>query len=103
MDVVCTIPLPTVVATAVVRNAPARFNTADIARARRGERARVEIVVAIALAASWKPVVKSKPNAIAMIRITPNCSVKHPHHMSPREECGYPRDLQYHARGTCAD
>src|SRR4029079_3546215 len=57
------IPLPTVVATAVVTNAPARFASDAIATALRGESAFVETEVATALAVSWKPFVKSKPRA----------------------------------------
>ena len=57
------IPLPTVFATAVVTNAPARFATAAMSTARRGESARVETEVATAFAVSWKPFVKSKPSA----------------------------------------
>ena len=57
------IPFPTVFATAVVTNAPARFATAAISTAIRGESARVETDVATALAVSWKPFVKSKPRA----------------------------------------
>ncbi len=57
------IPLPTVFATAVVTNAPARFATAATATASRGESARVEIDVATAFAVSWNPFVKSKPSA----------------------------------------
>ena len=58
-----TIPLPIVVATAVVTNAPARFATAETSTAIRGESARVETEVAMAFAVSWKPFVKSKPSA----------------------------------------
>ena len=57
------IPWPTVFATAVVTNAPARFATAAIRTATRGESARVETEVATAFAVSWKPFVKSKPSA----------------------------------------
>jgi hypothetical protein len=57
------IPLPTVVATAVVTKAPARFATAATKTAVRGESARVETEVATALAVSWNPFVKSKPSA----------------------------------------
>src|SRR5919202_5116253 len=57
------IPFPTVFATAVVTNAPARFATAATATAARGERARVDIDVATAFAVSWKPFVKSNPSA----------------------------------------
>src|SRR5690348_12886660 len=51
-------PLPTVFATAVVTNAPARFATAAIRTARRGDSARVETDVATAFAVSWNPFVK---------------------------------------------
>ncbi len=50
-------PLPTVSATSVPRNAPTKFITAAIASATRGVSARVETEVAIALEASWKPLV----------------------------------------------
>src|SRR5207248_4526436 len=50
-------PLPTVVATLVETSEPTRLNTAASARAARGVSARVETEVAIALAASWKPLV----------------------------------------------
>ena len=59
------IPFPTVFATAVVANAPARFATAAIATASRGESARVETVVATAFAVSWNPFVKSNASANA--------------------------------------
>ena len=60
------IPWPTVFATAVVTNAPARFATAAIVTACRGDRARVETEVAIAFAVSWKPFVKSNASAVTM-------------------------------------
>ncbi len=53
-------PLPMVVATAVVTNAPARFAIEAIRTASRGDNARVETEVATAFAVSWKPLVKSK-------------------------------------------
>ena len=46
-----------VLATSTPSNAPTKFRTAAIARATRGVSARVETDVAIALAASWKPLV----------------------------------------------
>ncbi len=49
--------LKTVLATLVPRKAPTKFMTAAISRATRGVRARVDTEVAIALAASWKPLV----------------------------------------------
>jgi hypothetical protein len=50
-------PLPTVVATEVPRNPPTTFITAAISSAARGVSARVDTEVAIAFAASWKPLV----------------------------------------------
>src|SRR4026209_2488656 len=61
-----TMSFPTVVATAVVTNAPARFATDATSTASRGVSARVETDVATALAVSWKPFVKSKTSAIAI-------------------------------------
>ena len=51
------ITLPTVLATSWPRKAPMKFITAAIARAARGVSARVETEVAMAFAASWKPLV----------------------------------------------
>ena len=50
-------PLPTVLATSVPRKAPTRFITAAMTSATRGVSARVDTEVAIAFAASWKPLV----------------------------------------------
>src|SRR2546422_8830009 len=58
-----TMSLPTVLATAVVTNAPARLATEATRTASRGVRALVETEVATAFAVSWKPFVKSKPRA----------------------------------------
>src|SRR5580704_563544 len=55
--------LPTVLATLVDTSAPAKLHTAASASATRGRNALVEIGMAIALAASLKPLVKSKPRA----------------------------------------
>ena len=60
-----TIPLATVAATLKEMKAPAKFSTAAMATARRGESARVDTLVAIEFAVSWKPFVKSKNNATA--------------------------------------
>src|SRR4051794_25850536 len=60
-----TIPLATVAATSSETNAPAKLKTADIATAARGDSARVEMLVAIALAVSWNPLVKSNASAVA--------------------------------------
>ncbi len=53
-------------ATAVDTNAPAKLASEAISTAIRGGSARVDTVVATALAVSWKPLVKSKASAIAM-------------------------------------
>ena len=66
-EVVSMIPLPTVAATAVVTNAPKRFATEATSTAIRGESARVEMLVATAFAVSWKPFVKSKTSATAIV------------------------------------
>ena len=50
-------PSPTVLATLVEMRAPTRFITAASASATRGVSALVETATAIALAASWKPLV----------------------------------------------
>src|SRR5215204_6408910 len=65
--------LPTVLATSawrscVVTIAPTRFSAADRPTARRGGNARVPIAVPMAFAVSWKPLVKSKKSATAMVR-----------------------------------
>ncbi len=67
---VSTIPFPTVVATAVVTNAPTRLAAEATATASLGESARVEIEVATALAVSWNPFVKSKPSATTIATTT---------------------------------
>jgi len=61
-----TIPLAMVAATANDANAPAKFRIAARMTAVRGVSALVETLVAIALAVSWKPFVKSKKRAVAM-------------------------------------
>ena len=60
-----TIPFAIVAATAIETNAPAKLSTAALATAARGLSARVETLVAIELAVSWKPLVKSKNSATA--------------------------------------
>ena len=60
-----TIPLATVAATLKEMKAPTKLRTAAIATAWRGESARVETLVAIEFAVSWKPFVKSKNSATA--------------------------------------
>ena len=56
-------PLAIVAATLNEMKAPTKLRIAAIATAFRGERARVETLVAIELAVSWKPFVKSKNSA----------------------------------------
>ena len=58
-----TIPFAIVAATLNETNAPTKLSTAAIATAFRGESARVETLVAIEFAVSWKPFVKSKKSA----------------------------------------
>ena len=60
-----TMPLATVAATFSEMNAPTKFRIAASVTAVRGASARVEIDVAIALAVSWKPLVKSNASAVA--------------------------------------
>ena len=59
-----------VFATSVLRNAPTRFSTAAISTATFGLSAPVAIGVAMALAVSWNPFVKSKKRASAMTSAT---------------------------------
>src|SRR6266478_6065745 len=56
-------PLPPVEATAPPRSAPVKLKNAAIAMACRGVRTLVETTVAMALAASWKPLLYSKMTA----------------------------------------
>ena len=58
-----TIPFAIVAATANETNAPAKLRIAARMTAVRGVSARVETLVAIAFAVSWKPFVKSKKSA----------------------------------------
>ena len=50
-------PSPTVLATLVETRAPRRLSPAAMITATRGESARVDTEVAMALAVSWKPLV----------------------------------------------
>lgn len=63
-------PLEIVVATAVEMNAPTRLSTADTVTATLGLSAPVAMDVAIALAVSWKPLVKSNTNAVMITTTT---------------------------------
>ena len=60
-----TMPVAIVAATANDTNAPAKLRIAASRTAVRGVSARVETLVAIAFAVSWKPFVKSKKRATA--------------------------------------
>ena len=64
-------PLPIVLATAVPTvNSAAKLNVAAQRTAVNGLRTRVPTIVAIEFAESWKPLVKSKMNAMMMIAMT---------------------------------
>src|ERR1700712_1888465 len=67
-----TMPPEMVLATSVDRNAPATFKTAAINTATFGFNAPVATDVAIALALSWKPLVKSKNSAVMITSETRN-------------------------------
>src|SRR5437588_419742 len=64
-----TIPLPIVVATAVPVNAPATLRTPAMSTAVPGASTRVATEVAMALAVSWKPLMKSKTRATIRMSI----------------------------------
>src|SRR2546427_13084154 len=65
----CTIPFPTVVATATPKpNAATKLKNAAHATAARGVSTRVDTIVAIEFAASWKPFMKSKARATRIRR-----------------------------------
>ena len=74
-DWIFTTAFVTVSATCTLRNAPTRFSTAERATATLGFRAPVAIEVAIALAVSWNPLVKSKPSAVTTTRTSRSKSV----------------------------
>src|SRR5713226_5886626 len=68
---VSTTPLPTVVATWTPKpNAATKLKNAAHATAWSGVSTRVETTVAIELAASWKPLMKSKTSATRMMKMT---------------------------------
>src|SRR5215213_6956538 len=70
MSVSSTSPPEIVFATWTDRKAPIRFRQAAIATAVRGVNAPVAIDVAMALAVSWKPFVKSKSSAVTTTTTT---------------------------------
>src|SRR3954451_11238912 len=74
MSVSSTSPLEMVLATWTDRKAPVRFRQAAIATAVLGRNAPVAIDVAMALAVSWKPFVKSKANAVTTTAIISDTS-----------------------------
>src|SRR5215216_4184151 len=69
------IPLPIVVATAVPVNAPTTFSVEAIRTAWPGVSTRVATEVAIALAVSWNPLMKSNTNASATMTSRTSSSV----------------------------
>ena len=73
-----TMPLATVAATESEMNAPTKFRIAATVTATFGGSAPVAIVVAIAFAVSWKPLVKSKPRAATTTRATMMSPVTRP-------------------------
>ncbi|CAM3411046.1 hypothetical protein MYIN104542_29370 [Mycobacterium intermedium] len=68
-------PLAMVAATAVDKNAPIRFKTADRVTAAFGASAPLAMEVAMALPVSWKPLVKSKASAVITTMIKRNRSM----------------------------
>ena len=65
-----TSPLEIVLATSTERKAPTRFSTPAMVTATFGLSAPVAIDVAMALAVSWKPLVKSKTSAVTTTTTT---------------------------------
>jgi hypothetical protein len=64
----CIIPLPTVAATAVPKmNGPIKFAMAAMLTAYNGLNTRVPTTVAIELAESWNPFIKSKNRATIIV------------------------------------
>ena len=63
-------PLATVAATVIEMKAPTKFRTAATPTATFGFSAPVAIVVAMAFAVSWNPLVKSKTSATATTSTT---------------------------------
>src|SRR6266498_6160476 len=72
-----TMPEPMVLATAVVRKAPAMFMVAARITACRGERTFVDTTVAMAFAQSCQPFATSKSTARTMMRIRTSCIFEH--------------------------
>src|SRR5215813_6831120 len=61
--------VPMVLATEVLMKAPRKLSAAAIPIATSGGNTRVEMLVATALAVSWKPLVNSNDNATRTVRI----------------------------------
>src|SRR6267378_3178741 len=82
-----TMPFPTVLATATPESAPTRFRLPAISTACKGVSTRVATTVAIALAASWKPLTYSKmtprtttrPSKTSALSIAPLAVLDHDH------------------------
>src|SRR5947207_2791853 len=83
-----TIPLPTVEATAVPVRAPTTFRTPAISTAMPGDSTRVATEVAMALAVSWKPLMKSKTRAMATTRMSVSSAELGIFHHDPFQRVG---------------
>ena len=73
-----TIPFAIVAATSSETKAPTKLRIAALITAARGESARVETLVAIEFAVSWKPFVKSKKSATATTATSVSSSTRAP-------------------------
>src|SRR5690349_21078614 len=89
-----TIPLATVAATVIEMKAPTKLRIAATPTATFGFSAPVAMVVAIALAVSWKPFVKSNTSATATTRTTMMSSVTTDDDMAERR---YPIGLVHNS------
>src|SRR5437763_713207 len=83
-----TIPLPTVEATAVPVKAPTMLRTPAISTAVPGASTRVATEVAMALAVSWKPLMKSKTRAMATTRMSVSSAELGIFHHDPFQRVG---------------
>src|SRR6185437_12286966 len=85
-----TIPLAIVAATLIEMNAPAKLRIAESATATLGLRAPLAIEVAIALAVSWNPLVKSNASAATTTRMRTSMTIF-------RRHAGRPDPASHHA------
>ena len=98
-------PLEMVLATCTDRNAPTRLRTAETSTAILGLSAPVAIEVAMALAVSWKPLVKSKASAVTMTTMTrsersirASCRIGGPQGKRRRRTAGEPNQADVGSR-----